>query len=381
MAVWGQRGRRGRRSPRRLLGHLLETRYGAAEGVLGAVAVVLVLWLLWPEERGPQLDQRATWQQSVEEAEHRRVASQSERKATDSALETQTSRSATRPVADNGFEIAERSAEPRRRRIAMPSELADPLDRFGRRPGQHAGNALTQPGPKRPHRPDGPDEDLEPVLQAEITPESEPATIGVAASEASSVQTLSVEASAALVGLAREMQMAPLVPVDNDDEQTFEVVVLSSEALDAEPLPEVDLSDLDTLVPLDNADQASAAPFEPLAEEDAEQVAALPSASLAPDDASLATSTDAAIAPFRTEEGDAKPAADVGERPRDNAPTWLKNAVATAGVDERPMIAIVIDDLGLNRPNTAALNDLPSPLTLAFLPYAGRIEAQTEGGS
>ncbi|MGH6903301.1 MAG: divergent polysaccharide deacetylase family protein, partial [Geminicoccaceae bacterium] len=58
------------------------------------------------------------------------------------------------------------------------------------------------------------------------------------------------------------------------------------------------------------------------------------------------------------------------------APTWLRNAVAPV-IDDRPAIAIVIDDLGANRAGTAALNRLPAPLTLAFLPYAQGLEQQT----
>jgi polysaccharide deacetylase 2 family uncharacterized protein YibQ len=58
------------------------------------------------------------------------------------------------------------------------------------------------------------------------------------------------------------------------------------------------------------------------------------------------------------------------------APTWLRNAVAPV-IDHRPAIAIVLDDLGLNRAGTAALNRLPAPLTLAFLPYAQGLEEQT----
>jgi uncharacterized protein len=56
--------------------------------------------------------------------------------------------------------------------------------------------------------------------------------------------------------------------------------------------------------------------------------------------------------------------------------TWLRNAVA-ATLDERPAIALVIDDLGFNRRAAAALNRLPGPLTLAFLPYATKLDEQT----
>ena len=94
--------------------------------------------------------------------------------------------------------------------------------------------------------------------------------------------------------------------------------------------------------------------------------------------AALAPSQDAAVKPFIVKRDPNVPTTDVRERPRDDAPTWLRHAVVAGVSDERPIIAIVIDDLGLNRVNTAKLNKLPAPLTLAFLPYAGRIDAQTE---
>jgi polysaccharide deacetylase 2 family uncharacterized protein YibQ len=45
---------------------------------------------------------------------------------------------------------------------------------------------------------------------------------------------------------------------------------------------------------------------------------------------------------------------------------------------QKPMIAIVIDDLGLVRDRTQATIDLPAPLTLAFLPYAEGVSAFAE---
>ena len=63
-----------------------------------------------------------------------------------------------------------------------------------------------------------------------------------------------------------------------------------------------------------------------------------------------------------------------------DAPTWLRHAVASPLIDGRPAIAVVIDDLGLNRRGTAALNQLKAPLTLSFLPYAGALEQQAQAG-
>ncbi len=66
--------------------------------------------------------------------------------------------------------------------------------------------------------------------------------------------------------------------------------------------------------------------------------------------------------------------ADLTER----TPTWLRNAVAPPLLDDRPEIAVMIDDLGLNRHNTAMLNQLKAPLTLAFLPYAEGLPEQAK---
>lgn len=58
-------------------------------------------------------------------------------------------------------------------------------------------------------------------------------------------------------------------------------------------------------------------------------------------------------------------------------PAWLRNAVAVPDTGSRPLIAVVIDDLGLNRVNTARVAALPGPLTMAFLTYAGDLRRQT----
>lgn len=55
---------------------------------------------------------------------------------------------------------------------------------------------------------------------------------------------------------------------------------------------------------------------------------------------------------------------------------WVRNAVRAPDTG-RPMIAVVIDDLGLNAARTARFNPLPGPLTLSFLSYADNLPAQT----
>ncbi len=57
--------------------------------------------------------------------------------------------------------------------------------------------------------------------------------------------------------------------------------------------------------------------------------------------------------------------------------TWRHNAVAAADPQGRPMIAIVIDDLGLDRRNADRVAQLPGPLTLSFMTYADDLAAQT----
>ena len=61
-------------------------------------------------------------------------------------------------------------------------------------------------------------------------------------------------------------------------------------------------------------------------------------------------------------------------------PLWLRNAVPFALPAARPMIALVFDDLGMDRVHTARVIRLPGPLTLSFLPYAGELGHQTAAG-
>ncbi len=51
-------------------------------------------------------------------------------------------------------------------------------------------------------------------------------------------------------------------------------------------------------------------------------------------------------------------------------PQWLRNAVAVPDAAGRPLIAVVIDDLGLSEEKVRRTSALRGPLTLAFLPYA-----------
>ncbi|MBB4267253.1 divergent polysaccharide deacetylase family protein [Roseospira visakhapatnamensis] len=61
-------------------------------------------------------------------------------------------------------------------------------------------------------------------------------------------------------------------------------------------------------------------------------------------------------------------------------PLWLANALAIADPGARPMVTVVIDDLGLDHRRTARVAALPGPLTLSFMSYAGELPAQTAAG-
>lgn len=72
------------------------------------------------------------------------------------------------------------------------------------------------------------------------------------------------------------------------------------------------------------------------------------------------------------------PGADRLAQPLTVPPPWRRHAVAVADLDGRPMVAIIIDDLGVNRRNSRRAIALRGPLTLAFLTYARRPERLIE---
>jgi hypothetical protein len=71
------------------------------------------------------------------------------------------------------------------------------------------------------------------------------------------------------------------------------------------------------------------------------------------------------------------PAAAQAEPQDSRQPAWQRYAVPSDPPAGRPMIAVVIDDLGINRKQTREMTELPGPLTLAFMTYADDLAAQT----
>jgi polysaccharide deacetylase 2 family uncharacterized protein YibQ len=58
-------------------------------------------------------------------------------------------------------------------------------------------------------------------------------------------------------------------------------------------------------------------------------------------------------------------------------PLWRRNAVPLADAQDRPLIAVVIDDMGVDQRHSREAAALPGPLTLAYLPYAHDLPDQT----
>lgn len=58
-------------------------------------------------------------------------------------------------------------------------------------------------------------------------------------------------------------------------------------------------------------------------------------------------------------------------------PAWRRNAIASETQTGMALVAIIIDDMGLDRRAAQAMAALRGPLTLSYLPYAADLPAQT----
>ncbi len=85
----------------------------------------------------------------------------------------------------------------------------------------------------------------------------------------------------------------------------------------------------------------------------------------------------ALVAPSPIRQASLRPPAPSPALPRAE-PAWLRFAVPAAPTGNRPLVAIVLDDLGLDRARTAAAIRLPGPVTLSFMTYASDLAEQTE---
>ena len=59
-------------------------------------------------------------------------------------------------------------------------------------------------------------------------------------------------------------------------------------------------------------------------------------------------------------------------------PAWLQHALAMPDIRGRPMVALVIDDAGVDRKRTERAMHLPPRVTMSFLPYAQEVAKQAQ---
>jgi uncharacterized protein len=74
----------------------------------------------------------------------------------------------------------------------------------------------------------------------------------------------------------------------------------------------------------------------------------------------------------------ARPAPQLAALSSGVQPAWRRYAVPFADLNSRPLIAIVIDDVGIDRPRSKRAWELPGPITLSFLPYAKDLREQAK---
>ena len=96
----------------------------------------------------------------------------------------------------------------------------------------------------------------------------------------------------------------------------------------------------------------------------------------------VGSDTLASAAPASSRSGANLSAPPAGGSPSPSAPAdspaWRRHAVAVDVPADVPMIAIVLDDLGIDKRRSARAIALPAPMTLAFLPYADGLDRQTK---
>ncbi|AWK85089.1 divergent polysaccharide deacetylase family protein [Azospirillum thermophilum] len=59
-------------------------------------------------------------------------------------------------------------------------------------------------------------------------------------------------------------------------------------------------------------------------------------------------------------------------------PAWRRNALPSKPATDKPAIAIVIDDMGVDRKRSTRMASLAGPLTLSWLPYAHDLQGQAK---
>jgi hypothetical protein len=64
----------------------------------------------------------------------------------------------------------------------------------------------------------------------------------------------------------------------------------------------------------------------------------------------------------------------IDDRPAADPNTWLANAVPLVPAPDKPMIALIFDDLGIDQAHSREAIKLPGPMTMAFLTYGHNLQ-------
>lgn len=105
-----------------------------------------------------------------------------------------------------------------------------------------------------------------------------------------------------------------------------------------------------------------------------------PSLNLPPEDPLRALPPAYSPPPAATEPPPSSVPGQEGALPPDSLeqlPLWRRNALAAPATGGRPMVAVVIDDMGVDQRHSLEAVALPGPLTLAYLPYGRDLAQQT----
>lgn len=179
---------------------------------------------------------------------------------------------------------------------------------------------------------------------------------------------------------------APQEPLEVVDEtgpaETTEPANVADEGAEATEQPVVEVVEASPEPPADEppsilaeSDKEELIPSEPLSSDATTQVASLAPVKR-PEAAGLEASVPLPVR--RPGHHVASLTATPGAAAINGKAPWQQNAVPTSlDHGSAPMIALVIDDLGLNRPKTWRTIELPAPLTLAFLTYATGLSEMT----
>lgn len=154
------------------------------------------------------------------------------------------------------------------------------------------------------------------------------------------------------------MALQPLVPSDSSPELSA-----SPQAKPPLPAPRIPVA-VEALPPL----PVPAAPDTVAGEEALASFPALEWPAI--DKATPPSGSTAIAAQLIIERAPPKDTATAALPAREQEPAWQRNAVQLTTLPSGPAIAIVIDDVGLNRPGAERSIALPAPVTLAMMTYA-----------